>query len=164
MLTFRINEIKQGTSTEQILLTPDLIDTAPYPLLGGTCDVEFKRRGDRIMAHIVMTADFELICDRSTDSFSHTVQARYDVVFDPSITEDIVEESSASHPLNVSKNEFSISDDVRDTLLLAIPLKKIHPRFTNVQENAGEIEQIYADPDSGDPRWEVLKTLLNQKN
>lgn len=165
MLTFKINEIPQGESTETIQLAAESLEVAPYPLLGGECRVRFRRKGDRLRVAFDVNAQVELLCDRSAEPFSYDVKSSYEVVFDPSVTEDLEDESSAVRGLNISRNEFSIAQDVRDSVLLSIPLKKVHPRFNEEGETSDSgVQQVYSDPDDIDPRWEALKNLKNHQN
>jgi uncharacterized metal-binding protein YceD (DUF177 family) len=164
MLTFKINEIRQGESTEIVALAPGMPDTAPYPLLSGVCKLHFNRRADRIRVTLTIEAEVELVCDRSGDSFPFPVNATYNVVFDSALKEDLEDESGASRVLHLGRNEMSLEQDVRDTILLEIPLKKIHPRFRRDYDEGEEIVQVYSDPDIIDPRWEALKKLNSQNN
>lgn len=164
MLTFKINEIAQGESSERVELPAGSVDCSPFPFLGGVCDVRFQRKADRIRAMVSIQANLELICDRCLEPFSYALTTQYEIVFDPATKEELEDENSAVRMLNIPKNQISILNEVRDTIVLAVPLKKIHPRFAVNEDNSQEIEQIYADPDLVDPRWDVLKNLMNQKN
>ena len=61
--------------------------------------------------------------------------------------------------LDISGNIFNIENEVRDTILLTVPLKKIHPRY--IDENGEMIELDLPKEASDDiyPRWEALKNL-----
>ena len=57
--------------------------------------------------------------------------------------------------------------DVLEFLSLEVPMKKLHPRFSNEEKNSEEEILIYSSPtesdnkeeDVIDPRWQKLKNL-----
>jgi len=64
-----------------------------------------------------------------------------------------------------SSKQIDLEQDVRDTILLNLPTKKLHPRYLDEDGNPKEVlnEQFGDIPDEDeetiDPRWEKLKDL-----
>jgi len=142
-------------------------------------DVSLDKRETFLEAdfHIVGTA--RLICDRSLEPFDYPINMRRKVVFkygdqDEEITDEImiIQRDTAWIELGQYLYEF---------IALAIPLKKLHPRFQeSTEDDDGEGRIVYSsggsegtdgdfrdqnqdgdgDPnDDIDPRWNALKKL-----
>jgi uncharacterized protein len=120
-----------------------------------------------ITADVEIEGEVQLICDRSLDLFSHTVNE--------SVTHFYKfgeEEKELSDELDIiSKERVVIDLDqlIYDTVALSLPSKKLHPRFQSENEDEetdGVI--VYSSDLSGDetgqtdnidPIWEKLKEL-----
>lgn len=121
--------------------------------------------------HVVGTAD--LVCDRSLEPFEHPVDSTHKVVFkygdkDEEITDEIM-------IINRDTAWLEIGHFIYEFIALAIPLKRLHPRFQEELEDddgtTGKIVYTSGDPDSDgkddnkdngddiDPRWNILKKL-----
>ncbi len=108
----------------------------------------------------------KLVCDRTLEPFDHPVQVSPEIVFkygdrDEEITDEItiIQRDTAWLELGQYMYEF---------IALAIPIKKLHPRFEDEAEDddlPGKI--VYSsgaegddnDSDDTDPRWNILKKL-----
>ena len=111
----------------------------------------------------------QLICDRSLEPFDYPIKTHKMVVFkfgdeDREITEEIM----LIHRDTVS---LELGQFIYEFISLAVPMKKLHPRFTEDEEDeeseTGKIvysslsneENDRGDDDDIDPRWEKLKKL-----
>lgn len=169
MLTFKINEIPDGKSEEIIQLAQTALDLNPYEFTGGTVHVYFEKYPGLIRTRFAVASQVMLTCDRSLEQFQYPVKAVYSVLFDANAKEVSEDDEITIKPLDILSNEISIEEQVRDTILLTIPIKKLHPRFYD--ENGEELEFSYTstaeekDAESViDPRWEKLKALKNNTN
>ena len=79
-------------------------------------------------------------CDRSLDYFLKPVDADYEIVFKVDVKEETEDENGAVRRFNFSSNTLSIEEEVRDTILLQIPIKKLHPRFLDEEGNPKKFE------------------------
>jgi uncharacterized protein len=112
-------------------------------------DVSFKIQGS-----------VKLVCDRSLDEFDHPIDVSPKIIFkygdeDKEISEDVMMIHRGTESLELGKF-------IYEFIALAVPMKKLHPRFQNESDEEGGI--IYtSDPEENkeeiDPRWEMLKKL-----
>lgn len=166
MLKFKINEIEEGDSVQDVTVAAE--DLALGVDSGDLFDVrvEFNRSRNMIQARLLVEGDLHLVCDRSLEPFEYPVQAEYTVIFKPDVDEETEDDQVAVRRLNMPSNLIDITRDVRDTLLLTIPIRKLHPRF--VDEDGEEIpfETPLASEPETDPRWAALTSLTSaqQKN
>lgn len=164
-LEFNIVEIPEGESRRQELLEPEDLDLSPYEFTGGAVRIDFNRKPRFIRVNYEVQGGVELVCDRSLKPFEHPVDTSYEVVFKTDVKEETANEDGAVRRFNFSSNTFSIEKEVRDSVLLKIPIKKIHPEYRDEEGRIEEFEtQSFGEPpeneeNSIDPRWEKLKEL-----
>jgi uncharacterized metal-binding protein YceD (DUF177 family) len=110
----------------------------------------------------------ELECDRSLETYIQPIETDYEVVFKVDVKEEKEDENGAVRRFNFSSNSLSIEDEVRDTIFLQIPIKKLHPKFLDDDGNPKDFEtksfgETDEDEDNelADPRWQKLKELKN---
>ena len=164
-LIFNVKDLPDGRSSRMVQLEPgeiELDETATFD--GGSVDVEFYKTEHFVEVKFKIGATAELICDRSLQSFKKDLTGSYYIYFDP----DDVEESETAKgsvkkisPVDLSMD---ISREVRDTMMLDIPIKKIHPEFLDSHGNPVEFEIKTFGNQAGnendiDPRWAALKKL-----
>ncbi|TNE73155.1 DUF177 domain-containing protein [bacterium] len=169
MLTFKINEIPDGKSEEIIQLASASLDLTPYEFIGGEVHVYFEKYPGLIRTRFEVASKVMLACDRSLEQFQYPVKAVYSVLFDANAQDVSEDDLTTTKPLDIPGNIISITEEVRDTILLQIPIKKLHPKF--IDENGEELEFSFSTELSEsesesvtDPRWEKLKSLKNNTN
>lgn len=168
-LEFKIVEIPEGTSRRTLDLDGDDLDLAPHTFMGGKLDLEFYRTNHFIRVNFTIDAEVELVCDRSLEPFAYPLNADYEVLFKVDVQEESETEAGAVRRFNFSSNTLSIGEEVRDTVLLKIPIKKLHPKYLDEDgvpeefsvQSFGDVGEEMGDPDLADPRWEKLKKLKN---
>lgn len=166
-LEFHIVEIPEGESRRTLALDSDDLDLSPYTFKGGDIELDFYRTLHFIRVSFAVHSDVELRCDRSLELFDYPIDADYEVVFKVDVQEESEDENGAIRRFNFSSNTFSIEEEVRDTIMLQVPMQKIHPKYLDEDGNPKEFEtkafgNIKAYDDEGekiDPRWEDLKKL-----
>jgi len=164
MLKFKISEIPEGHSTKSVDLTGDDLQISDYTLKGMHLDIEFYRTLHFIKVNFDMKASLVLTCDRSLDDFDYDINQQYEVIFKAEEVEEEAGDNGAVRNINFTTNSVNLETDVRDTLLLNLPIKKLHPRFLNENGEPEEfIDEQYGslkgESDAVDPRWEALKEL-----
>ena len=164
VLEFKINEIKQGRSTDSVVASASEIDLEAEGLINCGLELVWDRKQDRIKLDMDISAKFEFICDRSLESYESTIITKYSILFDNSIDNEEDEQSMALRRLDVAKNKLYIAKEVRDSLLLEIPIKKLHPKFITEDGEPTIFEKVYFMESDIDDRWEVLKSLKNNDN
>jgi uncharacterized metal-binding protein YceD (DUF177 family) len=163
---FKISDIPEGKSSRTIVLGPGELELE-YPQKGDiTVDVHFERRPGSILVDFDTRAVFVLRCDRSLDNFDQEVVCNYRVLFKQNEVVEEDDEKMATRLLDISGNKMSITDELRDSILLEIPVKKLHPRFYDEHGEPLPFEKQFGpsgEPEE-DPRWDALKQLKNKIN
>lgn len=107
-----------------------------------------------------------LICDRTLRRFEQPLEGEYAVLFaapDRSVPEES-EEHDEVRELPAGARYLDLTDAVRDTLLLAVPQRKVAPGAEDE-----EIETVFGAPahseeEPVDPRWEKLRELRSSQD
>lgn len=166
MFKFKIFEIPEGKSEEKLQLKAEDLDLGEVSLKGGTINIEFNRTLHFIQTKLTFDVMLELICDRSLDPFDYKVEEKYEILFKEEKVEESADENGSIRNIDVVSKQIDIEQDVLDTILVSLPVKKLHPRF--LDENGNPIElfnQQFGEAgeeqegESIDPRWEALKDL-----
>jgi uncharacterized protein len=99
----------------------------------------------------------KLICDRTLAPFTQKVSGDYSVLFAKRPIEQ-ADTDEAIRPLDPTTRDLDLTDEIRDTLLLSVPLRKVAPDARNA-----ELVLSYGTKDESgtaiDPRWEALRKL-----
>lgn len=119
-----------------------------------------------------ITGSVRVTCDRSLDEFDYPIDldellmVRYGAI-ETELDDNVLQILPGTQSINIAQHLF-------DYVGLAIPMKKLHPRFYEVDEDPdAENILIYSsaradkpedkdDPDddsAADPRWDILKKL-----
>lgn len=168
MVSFRFNEIPKGVSHDQLMLEAEDLDIEDSAISRIRLSMRFNKQDDnlRIECHVVTEAVFT--CDRSLEVFQTELEGTYEVVFQLNVEDEKEELSGTLRRLDPAQNQIDISREVRDTVLLSIPIKKLHPRYLQKGEITGFEASYGSEPDSEDhdPRWDALAKLKQkiQKN
>lgn len=107
-----------------------------------------------------------LVCDRTLDLFDFPINKTHKVVF--KYGEEAQEISDEIVIITRDQDSIDLGQYFYEFISLAIPMKKLHPRFSNEAENdqlivystaQNETEEDDKEKDRIDPRWEKLKKL-----
>lgn len=111
--------------------------------------------------------EVELTCDRSLDPFMFPLLVEETVLYkfgeeDEDVSEDL-------QIIRWDTERINVMQVVYDLINLAVPLKKLHPRFD--EEDDEEDELIFSTqvedeeelPKEEDPRWAALRKLKNEE-
>lgn len=106
----------------------------------------------------------ELTCDRSLEVFDFPISIQPKLVYkygdeDKEISEEVM-------MIHRDTATLDLGQPMYEYIMLAVPMKKLHPRFQKEDDEAEEGKVVYTssdepkgDNDVMDPRWEVLKKL-----
>lgn len=170
-MKFKISDIPDQKSQKQISVPASDIDLEGVPHEDVQLDIEFQKMPDAIQLSFTARTSLRLCCDRSLEYFDFPVKSSYQVLFKPEIEQPEEDEQQSVKPLRISANEIDIEPQVRDSILLSIPIKILHPRFidedgspTPFSYTAGSTPEDAAEDDKDedqpiDPRWEALRKL-----
>lgn len=117
-------------------------------------EVEFKIRGT-----------LRLICDRSLEPFDFPVENNNKIVFKYGEEYKEVTDEIVIIPRDAATLE--LGQYIYEFIALAVPLKKLHPKFEDDLEDDSEGKIVYSskpseekkDEEDTDPRWNILKKL-----
>jgi len=112
--------------------------------------------GDQIVVSVRAQAVAHLTCDRTLEPFDQAVYGTYTVCFMPEAMMDDDAEDDDIQPLPSDSDEIDLTDIVRDTLMLAVPVRKIAPgaEETDIPTTFGGTSETDIDP-----RWKDLEKL-----
>ncbi len=165
MLKFKIFEIPEEHSEKNLELGSDELDLGDLEFKGGSLHIDFYRTMHFVRTQLSLDAVVELVCDRSLDTFDYTLHQDYEVLFKAEQIEESADENGAVRNYDHASKQIDLEQDVIDTILLNLPIKKLHPRFLDEQGNPKEVlnEQFGDIPEEDeekiDPRWQKLKEL-----
>jgi uncharacterized metal-binding protein YceD (DUF177 family) len=159
MLTFKINEIPKGKSAEKLVINGKDLDLHGLEFRSLTLNMEFEKREFTLLVTFHFEAEVQLICDRSLDEYWQPLFGSYSILFKVDAQEESEDDQMSVRRLDISGNIINIENEVRDTILLTVPLKKIHPRYIDENGEMIELDLPKEASDDIDPRWEALKNL-----
>ena len=107
----------------------------------------------------------KLICDRSLEPFDYPLETAHKIVFKYGTEEMEVTDEIVTIPHD--KVSLDVGQYLYEFIALALPLKRIHPKYQQEDDENDEVEGkvIYTtsteseNESEADPRWEILKNL-----
>lgn len=168
-LIFNIQEIPEGESFRDISLGRDEVTFEDeVELKGGNLTVRFYRTAHFIEVKFNLSVSASLVCDRSLRKFDKDIEGSYHIIYEPDPAEEYETEKSAVKKLSAELPVINIKKEVRDTIMLQIPIKNVHPDYLDEWGNIIDFEiKTYGSPPSDeermDPRWVALKKLKQIK-
>lgn len=167
MVTIGIATFKEGVHQVELEPEAEALDLDPEKFEKINVSAYLDCRGRRILAHLDAEAVATMICDRTLKPFSEKVEGSYSVLFAPPEfggAEAREGEYEEVRELEPNAREIDITDVLRDTLLLALPLRKVAPeaREADIKTAFGEPEGDGQEPI--DPRWEKLRELRSDED
>ncbi len=115
-----------------------------------------------IDADFTITGKARLVCDRSLEPFEEPIKVHKKVMF--KYGEEASELSDEIVVITRDQAQLELGQFIYEFISLEIPMKKLHPRFRNEDNDEdGKIVYKSDSDDKGDdeidPRWEKLKKL-----
>jgi uncharacterized protein len=130
--------------------------------------VALDKNDNFIKAAFEIEGKIELTCDRSLETFEKYLSVRESVIF--KFGDDNKEISEEIFMITRDTQEIDAAQLIYEFIGLAIPIKKLHPRYDEEDDTAAEITLVFSSEDELDsqhpaedidPRWEKLKGLNN---
>lgn len=145
-----LHDIELQPTAEELELDPDMFTSVDT-------NVRLDIGDKQILCRIEIRAEAELICDRTLEPFIEPIAGSYTVVFTKDPNEASVGDDDI-RMLDPGARTIDITEMVRDTVLLSVPLRKVAPsaREKELQLQFGGPTE---DGDAVDPRWEALRKL-----
>ena len=127
-----------------------------------------------LIANFAIEGSIELICDRSLDTFDFVISTNNQLIFKygaehSELSDEIVTITKDTSTLNMAQY-------IYEFIGLSIPMKKLHPRYNEEEEEEtegtliystikeGEEEEVDDINESTDPRWDILNNIKNNLN
>ena len=118
----------------------------------------------RVLASFDVRAVATLECDRTMVCYQQPVHGDHAVLFVP--PDQIPPDSGddALLPLDDSETEIDITEAVRNTLMLSLPLRRVAPEAEHVEITTSYGKQEMLDGAPVDDRWEALRSLRSDNS
>lgn len=104
----------------------------------------------------------KLICDRSLDAFEFDLKTENEIVL--KYGEEARELTDEIETIPFNTRQVNVAKYIYEFINVAIPMKKLHPRYSN---ESAEDQIIFSSNDDKeenlDPRWGELKKLKNKE-
>ncbi len=119
------------------------------------------KRETFIDALFTITGNAALVCDRSLEPFDFPVDVQAKMVF--KYGEEPGEVNEELTIIAYDQASLDVGQLMYEYILLALPMKRLHPRFAHENEEASVTLVYQSQPAEAeqamDPRWEKLKKL-----
>ena len=138
------------------------------PLFGKyNTNVVLNKFDDQIILEALTTAGANFICDRCGTAFKQTVKSKYKMIYLLRSIEGAEEEINITY-LSPDTHIIDISKDVRDYMILSIPMKRLCKEDCKglCVKCGTDLNKKLCDcnDDEIDDRWKVLMELKNKLN
>lgn len=137
--------------------------------------VYLDKQESMINLNLIIEGSIELICDRSLEKFDFPLSINENVYYKYGLEEKELSEDVMVITRNTQR--INVAQFIYDFMGLAVPIKKLHPKFQGQEEDPLSEGEIVFSSDSEnnqqensqgdeeiDPRWQVLKNFKNNKN
>jgi len=125
-----------------------------------TAQVSLDKRETFIEADFTISGNAFLVCDRSLEEFDYPLMIKKRVVF--KYGEEPKEISDEIIIITKDQVQLDLGQLMYEFIALQIPMKKLHPRFSEDENKGGVVYTSSTKEDNDekiDPRWEALKKL-----
>ncbi|WP_143537530.1 YceD family protein [Rubrivirga marina] len=158
MFRVRIAHLPDGLHQETHRPSADDLGLDPETFSGVEVDLRLDVAERRVLAAYTARATARLECDRTLDMYDEPVEGDHAVLFTadaPPPSED--EPDDDIQPLADDSLDIDLTASVHDTLLLALPLRRVSPaaRAAEIPTAFGES----SDDGLADDRWAALQAL-----
>lgn len=164
MLRIDLAPLAEGVHHFDLQTEAETLELDPDTFTDIRIDVVLDFHNERAMMSLHAMATATLECDRTLVTFEQPIEGTYRLLAAPASfvrradsDDDEFEEVRVLEP---SEHTVDLTDVVRDTLLLAVPARKVAPgaEDIDIQTVFGEADPSGEEP-SIDPRWEALRAL-----
>jgi len=167
MFKLYIANLQDGVHTQEYTIQPAELSLSDEVLFGQDLRIrlEIEKVGRNLFIIAKLTAPLSLICDRCAEPYTGVLDETYRMLFtsDPDMAND---EDESTFLIQDTADEIDLTDPLRETVLLAVPLKRLcRPECLGLCSHCGanlNTEPCSCKTEQTDPRWEKLKSLLNQ--
>ncbi len=134
----------------------------------GDCKVTLTKKETMIELLFQISGKLELTCDRSLEKFDHPIALSEKLIL--KYGEEFDDSRDDIWVIPGTQQSINIEQPLYEYLSLAVPMKKLHPKY--IEENEEGLEFVYSSEEesmeedlkeeqSTDPRWDALKNIKN---
>lgn len=155
MVKIELKGLKDGVHIQKFEVAPDSLDL-PEDIFASPVAVKtiLELQGDNITVEYSAVTTAKLVCDRTLEQFDYELNADQ-VVFAFLKDQETTKEQTEIVEVDRKYEEINLSENIRDSIMLAIPLRKVSPGAEDK-----ELPVIFGkDPNAIDERWEALRKL-----
>ncbi len=167
MLGIDTTSLKPGLHEWHLTPSADDLDLDPEAFADLAVEVRLDHEEDRDLVAFTARATATLECDRTLEPFEQPVEGSYAVLFvlpDRLGSYATDEADDDVRPLPKPGRPLDLTHAVRDTLLLALPTRRVAP---GAEDEDLPVQFGALTDDDGnpmDPRWDALKKLRDSTN
>lgn len=154
MVSLDLVPLKSGRHTLSLSPTADDLDLQPEIFSDIHVEIELDLQEEQALVGFSARSMAALVCDRTLTPFSLPVSGSHSVLF---VTGKNMEDSFNDdlQPLPEPGEPLDLTRPIRDTLLLALPVRRIAPGA-----DTEDLPSVFGEgDDSTDPRWDALRSL-----
>ena len=150
----RIAPLPDGLHAEVLRPSAESLDLDPDVFADIEVEVRLDVAERRVLAAYTARATAHLVCDRTLAPYEEPVEGAHAVLFTADAPD---EESDDVAPLADDATHIDLTAAVRDTLLLAVPVRRVSPDAEDA-----DLPTAFGGPAEGEPaddRWAALEAL-----
>jgi len=128
-------------------------------------NVVMDKRSSHLDLAISVTGKVRICCDRCLEMFFYPLHCENRLLVKFGKTVEDIDPDILSLP--VGENELDLTQHFYEFIMLALPIKRVHPKDINGNstcdpEMLKKLDELIIDEDKDiDPRWDELKKLMN---
>lgn len=160
MLAVELTPLQDGLHTEVLRPAPEDLDLDPAAFSDIRLDLRLDVQPRRVFVTFTVSASATLECDRTLEPYQQPVSGDFAVLFvADEEAEGLAQAADDVLPLPLPGQPLDLTEPVRDTLLLALPARRIAPgaEDLDIPTQFGALTDDEGNPI--DPRWEALRRL-----
>jgi uncharacterized protein len=128
-------------------------------------DIALEKKSAFMSFNYSLKGNVKLVCDRSLDEFDYVLDTENKVILKfGEVAQELTDELELI-PFNTQI--INIARHIYEFISVAIPMKKLHPRYSDEEDNNQIIYSSKSEEDvedtTLDPRWNELKKLRNKR-
>lgn len=154
MLRVDLTALDDGLHELELTPSPADLDLDPEVFADIAVALSLDIAERQVRAAFATHATATLECDRTLVEYQQPVHGSHEVLF---TDRPIGEDDEDVYPLPDHPPEVDLTEPVRDTILLSLPLRRVAP-----EAEGAEIPTRFGGPAEGEPaddRWEALRRL-----
>ncbi len=164
MVRIELERLREGFQRIELMPSAEALELDPQVFEDIRVELHLTYEGGRLLVQLWAGATATLECDRTLELFKQPIEGTYSLFYVPPGVVVQREDVEEVRELRHSDRFVDLTDVVRDTLLLAIPMRKVKPGAESIpiplQFGAPEGPETEERP--MDPRWEVLRKLRDR--